>query len=242
MTQERDLHDQISQLAYQIYEARHRVGEHGNELTDWLKAEQRILDERSRIEITVLTDEYDYSQNRVYAEPRTEDEERQLVRQQLAEADLQAFFRIVGGSERPSKHDANYWETVRSLSFPEALAPFVTEGLTDEKLGENSGKVEVSIPIINSRTSRGELFGGGGGEWAWAQAFATAITAICAAGGTKMVIELLKAWVEERKGRRIRIKKGDYEIEVQGGMTKAQVDQLIKTFEEKVRPSNIIIP
>src|SRR6185503_16981395 len=102
MTEDRDLHEQISRKAYQIYEARQRSGEQGDHQTDWLRAERMIREEQSRIEITVLTEEYDYSEGRVYSKPKTADEERQAAAQELAEEDLQAFFRIVGGSERPT--------------------------------------------------------------------------------------------------------------------------------------------
>jgi hypothetical protein len=242
MTQNRDLHEHISQLAYQFYESRRRKGQPGNEQTDWLMAEKVILDPRNRIEITVLTEEYDYSKGRVYLRPETEDEERQLALQELAEEDLKAFFRIVGGSESPSQPFGSFAELVPSMPFPDELARYVDTGLTDETLKLTGREVGVSIPIINSRTPQGELLGGGGGAWPWAHAMATAIASICAAGGIKMFVELLKAWVEERKGRKIRIKRGDLEIEVQGGVTKAQVDQLIKTFEKELGPSRIIIP
>ena len=69
MTEDGNLHEQICREAYQIYEARGRTDEPGNEQTDWLRAERIILEQRSRIEITVLTDEYDYSKDRVYFEP-----------------------------------------------------------------------------------------------------------------------------------------------------------------------------
>jgi hypothetical protein len=69
-----------------------------------------------------------------------------------------------------------------------------------------------------------------------------AIAMGCAAGGTKALIDLLKAWVEERKGRRIKIKQGEVEIEIQGGMSQKRIKEMVDMFEAKFGKSRIIQP
>jgi hypothetical protein len=68
------------------------------------------------------------------------------------------------------------------------------------------------------------------------------IAIVCAVGGSKALIGLLKSWVEERGGRKIRIKKGDIELEVQGGVSESHVKKLVQIFEEKFEESRIIKP
>ena len=65
---------------------------------------------------------------------------------------------------------------------------------------------------------------------------------LCAAGGTKAFIELLKCWVEERKGRKIRIKRGDDEIVIEGGVNRRDVDHAIRLLETRFGKSKIIRP
>jgi hypothetical protein len=66
------------------------------------------------------------------------------------------------------------------------------------------------------------------------------LTVAFAAGGIKLLLELFKTWVEDRKGRKIRIKKGDIEIDLEGGVSKEQVEQALKILEEHFEESKII--
>jgi hypothetical protein len=59
--------------------------------------------------------------------------------------------------------------------------------------------------------------------------------ALMAAGSLKVILTILKLWIEERKGRRIKIKKGDFELELQGTMSKKEIDAKIKTFMDAVK-------
>ena len=70
----------------------------------------------------------------------------------------------------------------------------------------------------------------------------TSIALICAAGGTRALISLLKAWVDERRGRTLRVKQGDSELEIQGGMSLSQIEQLVAIFEKTFGKSKIIKP
>ncbi len=60
----------------------------------------------------------------------------------------------------------------------------------------------------------------------------TAVTVITAAGGMKMLLEIVKLWVEERKGRKLKLKSKDVELELHGGMSKKEKEQSIKLFEK----------
>jgi hypothetical protein len=64
----------------------------------------------------------------------------------------------------------------------------------------------------------------------------------CAAGGCKVLVELIKAWVEDRKGRRVKFKTGDIELEIQGSISQEKTEQLIEMLEKKFTPSRLIEP
>ncbi len=55
---------------------------------------------------------------------------------------------------------------------------------------------------------------------------------LSAAGGMKMLLEMVKLWVEERKERRIKLKRGDIELEIQGSMSKREIQQKLELFQE----------
>jgi hypothetical protein len=70
--------------------------------------------------------------------------------------------------------------------------------------------------------------------------------ACSAAAATKVIIEFIKAWVEDRKGRVIKIKEGDVELELHGGMNQTEIEERIKTFRELLKEkddnNHIILP
>ena len=68
------------------------------------------------------------------------------------------------------------------------------------------------------------------------------IAIACAAGGCKALVELLKTWVEDRKGRRIKIKIGDAEIEIQGGIDHAQIEQISELLVKRFSTPRIAKP
>lgn len=64
----------------------------------------------------------------------------------------------------------------------------------------------------------------------------TVVTAmLSAAGGMKMILEMVKLWVEERKERRIKLKMEDIEVEVQGSMSKREIQRKLELFRELVK-------
>ena len=68
------------------------------------------------------------------------------------------------------------------------------------------------------------------------------VTIICAAGGSKAFMDLLKSWVEKSRSRKIKIKKGDIELEIQGGISEKKLKETIELFEESFGESKILIP
>lgn len=66
-----------------------------------------------------------------------------------------------------------------------------------------------------------------------------AITVACSAyGGMKLaslVFETIKLWLDVRKARKVRIKKGDFEIEIQAGMTAKEIEKTIDLLVRKTR-------
>jgi hypothetical protein len=71
---------------------------------------------------------------------------------------------------------------------------------------------------------------------------ATGIGLVCSAGGTAMLINILKTWVEGKKGRRIKIKKDDFEIEIEGFVSQKELEQLIDTFDKHFSKPTILRP
>lgn len=68
------------------------------------------------------------------------------------------------------------------------------------------------------------------------------IALICSLGASKAFINLLKIWVEERKGREITIKRGELKIVIKGGVTQKQLNQVIEIFEKQFVHSKVIKP
>jgi DNA repair photolyase len=64
------------------------------------------------------------------------------------------------------------------------------------------------------------------------EAVAAAATTL---GGAKMSLEVVKLWLDYKKGKRIKIRKGDLEIEIQGDMTQREIEGQIARFRELTR-------
>jgi hypothetical protein len=63
------------------------------------------------------------------------------------------------------------------------------------------------------------------------------IAAACVYGASKYFVEILKIWVDERKGRKLRIIKGDKEIHIEGGVTKKKVKEIIRLIDSEFEKS-----
>ena len=68
-----------------------------------------------------------------------------------------------------------------------------------------------------------------------AETVVTTAAIVSAAGGLKFVLEMARLWIEARKDRRIKIKKGDVEIELQGTMSDKDITAKIELFERLAR-------
>jgi|SRR5579859_3531662 len=60
---------------------------------------------------------------------------------------------------------------------------------------------------------------------------AQTLQALCALGGAKIIVNLIRLWVEERKGRKVHIRKGDIEIALEGTPSKTALDQVLNLLE-----------
>ena len=79
---------------------------------------------------------------------------------------------------------------------------------------------------------------GGGdisGKGAAIDTIATTAAIVSAAGGLKFVLEMVRLWIEARKERRIKIRKGDTELELQGTMSDKDIAAKIEHFERLTR-------
>jgi hypothetical protein len=56
------------------------------------------------------------------------------------------------------------------------------------------------------------------------------LTIACVYPAGKAVFELIKVWIDDRKARKIRIKNGDIEIEIQGGITTRDLKKKLDEF------------
>ena len=65
------------------------------------------------------------------------------------------------------------------------------------------------------------------------KALATVITSGVAI--TSTVISGLKLWLDERKSRKIRLRRGDHELELQGYYSNEKISEILETFNEFVR-------
>lgn len=77
------------------------------------------------------------------------------------------------------------------------------------------------------------------------------LTIACSAYGgvklAKLVFETIKLWLDLRKARKVRIKKGEYEIEIHAGMSAREIEKVIdllvrKTKELEGEEPKIVLP
>jgi hypothetical protein len=67
----------------------------------------------------------------------------------------------------------------------------------------------------------------------------TLIGTVSSVGGLATVAyKLVKLWMDDRKARKITIKKGDIEIEIQGGMGAKEIKNILDTFRKLAKVKN----
>ena len=123
---------------------------------------------------------------------------------------------------------------------------FLINSLIDQAKIQFNNKSNIAFNDVNSeaikivRTSNGKLRTSP--ELESIDVLSDYIAIICAAGGVKWFLNLLKTWVEERKGRKIIITIGSTELEIFGGISEKKLKRVISLFEEKFGQSrNTII-
>lgn len=62
-------------------------------------------------------------------------------------------------------------------------------------------------------------------------AASSAIAVLVSAGGAKMLIDLIKAWIAERTGRKIRIAANGVEVEITGATSKGDINRAVDLLE-----------
>jgi hypothetical protein len=114
------------------------------------------------------------------------------------------------------------------------LGPYLIKG--QEKVDDTSTN------LIRLNICQSKLDGSSVVESPWGAIIdniSNSIAVVCAAGASKAFIELLKLWVNERKSRSIKIKEGNDEIEIKGGMSEKKIEKVIDMFERRFGKSMI---
>jgi hypothetical protein len=128
------------------------------------------------------------------------------------------------------------WER-NVLAQSPVLGPYLISGVRN--------KVSVDIDLIRLDIPDTRPAGSGILHCPWdavLSSISVPIAIVCAAGASKAFIDLLRTWVEERKGRRIKIKRGDIEVEIQGGVSAKDIERVTEIFEEQFGKSRILEP
>ena len=126
---------------------------------------------------------------------------------------------------------------VALLSGSPILGPYVVQGMREHS-PVDMDSLRVNLPD-NRPTGPNVL------HCPWdviLQGISLPIAIACASGASKAFIDLLKTWVEERKGHTIRIRRGNCEIELTGGVTDNDVQRAVDLFEDRFGKSRIIVP
>lgn len=71
--------------------------------------------------------------------------------------------------------------------------------------------------------------------------------AITWAGLAPVVYKVIALWIEDRKARKVRIKCGEYELEIQGGMSGKEIERAFSKFRKLMKETGeddlkIILP
>ena len=125
-------------------------------------------------------------------------------------------------SWKPENVNSQLAPYIRRLSAPESPLPPVEFHIPD---ASDSASLRLNAPWDHYLDQLGHI-----------------VSAICAAGGSAAFSGLVKAWLEERKARRIVIKKDGVELELQGAVSKERLEEMIKMFEISPDESRTLEP
>jgi hypothetical protein len=117
--------------------------------------------------------------------------------------------------------DIPNWEKEVMKRYPD-MGSFYVEGIKRNS-SKQTGDIKIAAvpPALSEIRAPVEPF---------LSAIATGIGLACSAGGTAMLADMLKTWVERKKGRKIRIKRADVELEIEGSVTRQELEQIIDVF------------
>jgi hypothetical protein len=55
--------------------------------------------------------------------------------------------------------------------------------------------------------------------------------ALSAIGGAKVVFDSIKLWVNRKNGRKLKLVKGDFQVEIEGDMSTAEIEHRFEQFK-----------
>lgn len=136
---------------------------------------------------------------------------------------------------------------VTRIRAASSLGSYIEQGTARDEPTQLEIRVELPPPTREAHFRlRGEAFRfAWAAGWDWSavlQWIGMGLTVGCAAGGSRALVGLLKAWVAERKGRKIKIRKGTTALEISGAVSTAKVDQIVDIFEKRLQKSSVRHP
>ena len=162
----------------------------------------------------------------------TNADEAILLQDLTADGSLRYFLEThLCSSLHPSAKD---WKEAVLRQSP-TLGPYILEGASQPPPRPDA--VRLFIPTARSSTPMALR------SWdSVLSNLAVPIAIVCSAGASRSFLELIKAWVEERKGREIRIKHGDSEVVIKGGVSDRDFERAVALFEKHFRRPPILKP
>jgi len=149
--------------------------------------------------------------------------EKTLVIGDGSEATWELVTYLAGIIPIPNNTGDPNWEKDVIRRYPD-MGRFYIEGMKrNTSLKPDDVKIAAVPPLMSEIRAPIEPF---------LSSIATGIGLVCSAGGTALLVDTIKTWVERKKGRRIRIKRGDVEVEIEGSVTQQELEQLIDMFNK----------
>jgi hypothetical protein len=63
----------------------------------------------------------------------------------------------------------------------------------------------------------------------------TLVKFVCTYGATKALVELIKAWLDYRKAKKVQVKAGDYELTIEGAVSDRVLESRINKFKALIQ-------
>jgi hypothetical protein len=65
--------------------------------------------------------------------------------------------------------------------------------------------------------------------------FVVLIKFVCTYGATKAMVDLIKAWLEYRKAKKVEVRVGDHELKIKGPVSDKALEKRINKFKELIQ-------